>query len=97
MSISYDDGYVDGFRDGERNMAGDIAKLRAALEAVLPYAENEAEALHELKDSEEAEAEAERATAACVRAQALLTATRDNPEGANGACAATPTVRSAGR
>jgi hypothetical protein len=48
-------------------------KLLASLEAVLPYAENEAYSLEKLKDSPEAEAEAERAWKAVEAAQAAIT------------------------
>ena len=47
-------------------------ELLAALRALLPYAENEAHALQELRDSEAAEAEAEAAWQAIERAQELI-------------------------
>ena len=48
------------------------AKLLASLEAILPYAENEAYSLEKLKDSPEAEAEAERAWKSVETAQAIV-------------------------
>jgi hypothetical protein len=47
-------------------------KLLVSLEALLPYAENEAYSLDKLKDSPEAEAEAERAWKAVEAAQAAI-------------------------
>jgi hypothetical protein len=47
-------------------------KLLASLEAILPYAESEAYSLEKLKDSPEAEAEAERAWKAVEVAQAIV-------------------------
>ena len=46
--------------------------LLAALRALLPYAENEAHALQELRDSEAAEAEAESAWQAVERAVEII-------------------------
>jgi hypothetical protein len=47
-------------------------RLLASLEAILPYAENEAYSLEKLKDSPEAEAEAQRAWKAVEAAQAIV-------------------------
>ena len=49
-----------------------IKALEKALLDILPYAENEAEALHELKDCDIAEEEAARATMLIDKARALL-------------------------
>ncbi len=47
-------------------------ELFDALRAILPYAENEAEALAELQDCDVAIEEAERASKACEAAQKLI-------------------------
>lgn len=47
-------------------------ELLAALEAIIPYAENEAAALDDLKDSPVAETEAERARKAVDQARAVI-------------------------
>ena len=51
-------------------------KLLASLEGIMPYAENEAHSLEELKDSPEAEVEAERAWKAIDAAQAAIAAAK---------------------
>lgn len=67
------------FPEPQRGMYDYIVKcvnmhdeLVSALEAILPYAENESEALSELRDSDEAQEEAERAYSAINKAQAVL-------------------------
>jgi hypothetical protein len=57
--------------EGERIRKA-AAKLLASLEAIFPYAENEVYSLEKLKDSPEAEAEADRAWNAVASAQAAI-------------------------
>ena len=65
---------IDFPAERQRKAAG---ALLAALEAILPYAEGEAYSLDKLKDSQEAEAEAQNAWQAIADAQAAITAAKE--------------------
>ena len=67
------------WRDADLRLRMAAPELLAALEAVIDYAENEASALQNLKDSPTAAAEAEQASSAVDQARAVLAKVKGEP------------------